>query len=136
MSELKTLPEFTSLNRTANRLTKATLFEGLANAFGAQADFLQRMEDHIADFLRHRRADCVAAQSLFDRLHAANSASDVLQAQQDWIFESSRRALADVLSWPSIGFGLLGQNSDQPSSDTPAASTHEPRSHLTAKAAE
>ncbi len=112
---MNTMPDFGALSgmteqQLATALSLGTPFlESVANAFGQQAAFLQRLEALTVEALERRRAGCTAMQELIERLRAARSPSDVTAAQQEWLAGAMQRLMADATCCQTAGLGLLSE---------------------------
>jgi hypothetical protein len=133
MSDLQNFTGLTEQQLAAATSFSMPLLEGVSNAFGAQADCLQRVEILTAEFLQRRRAGCAAAQHLVERLRLAREPSEVLKAQQEWLTGATRRVVADATCWQSAGLVLLNEMSRWWLQTAPVVVSQEPVSRRATK---
>jgi anthranilate phosphoribosyltransferase len=100
------------------------LLDGFANVFAVQAQYLQRVELLMQEALRRRRAGCLAAQELVDKLRAAREPSEVVQAQVEWATGAMQRLMQDAALW-NTGAAMLASEAarkqDEAAASAPAS---------------
>jgi hypothetical protein len=82
------------------------LLEAMSNALRLHEEALRRLGALGTEMLQRQQARCASMQHFVERIGAAREATDIVQAQQEWLAAVSQTVMQDATCWQLAGAGL------------------------------